>query len=304
MSLAILCPGQGAQHSAMLDILAGNDAAQAVLEAASTAAEIDLVAVVRSKTDIFANHIAQPLICAYNMAAWAALAPLLPVPVLFAGYSVGELAAYGCAGSLSISETIRLALERAALMNAASPEAAGLVAVLGLTRRQIDALCVATDSEIAIVNGDEHFVVGGTVAALDRCSVLAVAGGAKVQRLSVSVPAHTSLLTMASTHFRSVLESSSLDSPTIPVLAGVSGAAVSDRRAVIDSLSRQISTTVQWSACLDAAVERGCRAFLELGPGDGLARMVRERFPSLAARSLANFRSLKGSAEWVMRALE
>lgn len=304
MSLAILCPGQGAQYPTMFDIFVGNDAAQAAIEAGSAAAEMDLAAVARSKTDIFANHIAQPLLCAYNMAAWAAVAPLLPAPALFAGYSVGELAAYGCAGSLSIPETIRLARERAALMDAASPEAAGLIAVLGLTRRQIDVLCVATDSEIAIVNGEEHFIVGGTVTALDRCSVLAVAGGAKVQRLSVSVPAHTSLLTMASTRFRSVLEVSSLDSPAIPVLAGVSGAVVRNRRAVIDSLSRQISTTVQWSACLDAAVERGCRVFLELGPGDGLARMMGERFPLLAARSLANFRTLKGSAEWVTRALE
>lgn len=303
MSLAILCPGQGAQHTAMFDILAGNAAARAVIDAASTAAGMDLAALARIGSDIFANRIAQPLICAYEVAAWAALAPLLPAPALFAGYSVGELGAYGCAGSLSPFDTVRLAGERAALMDAASTEPAGLIAVRGLTRGAVDGLCATVRSEVAIVNGDEHFIVGGSVTALDRFSALAVAGGAKTQQLSVSVAAHTSLLAAASTRFRSVLEDSPLGPPAIPILAGTSGAPVRDRPAAIDALSRQISRTVVWSACLDAAVERGCRVFLELGPCNALTRMMGERFPALAARSVADFRRLEGVAEWVGRML-
>jgi [acyl-carrier-protein] S-malonyltransferase len=39
--------------------------------------------------------------------------------------------------------------------------------------------------------------------------------------------------------------------------------------------------------------------FLELGPGDALARIARERFPELAIRSVADFRGVDGAAAWV-----
>ncbi|HMW30687.1 MAG TPA: ACP S-malonyltransferase, partial [Plasticicumulans sp.] len=48
---------------------------------------------------------------------------------------------------------------------------------------------------------------------------------------------------------------------------------------------------------------RGCTVLLELGPGSGLSRMARDRHPELAARSVADFRSLDGAAGWVARML-
>ena len=283
----------------MFDVIAGNSAARRVLEAASAAADFDVVAAARNAADIFRNAVAQPLICAYEIAAWSALAPQLPTPLLFAGYSVGELAAYGCAGSLSAFDTVQLARQRAACMDAESEQPAGLTAVRGLSRGKTESLCSAVGTEIAIVNGEDHFIVGGHAALLDEFDARATAGGATVQRLSVGVAAHTSLLAAASGRFLRILEISPLTKPAIPVLAGVSGTLVNDRQAAIATLAQQLSNTVQWSTCLDTAYERGCRVFLELGPCNALARMVRERFPDVAARSLAEFRSLEGAADWV-----
>jgi len=299
--LAILCPGQGAQHAAMFDVLTGNHAARRTLTEASIAAAFDVEATARGSLDLFGNATAQPLICAYQLAAWAALAPLIPAPTLIAGYSVGELAAHGCAGSLTVHDTVSLARRRAALMDDASTAPAGLLAVRGLTRAKVEALCEAWGTEIAIVNGEEQFIVGGRSGALEALAAPAVAEGATTQRLAVGVAAHTSLLAQASTGFRQALERSAMCAPGTPVVAGISGALVRDRPAAIDTLSRQISRSVLWTACLDAAWERGCRVFLELGPCNGLTRMVRERFPDVAARSLADFRSIGGAADWVAK---
>jgi [acyl-carrier-protein] S-malonyltransferase len=285
----------------MFDLIAENAAACETLVEASAAAGFDVVAATRSSADMFRNAVAQPLICAYQVAAWAALAPLLPGPALFAGYSVGELGAYGCAGALTALDTVRLARERAALMDAASGEPAGLVAVRGLSRRTLGTLCREAGAAVAIVNGEEHCVVGGQASALHELQSRAAALGATVQRLKVAVAAHTALLEPAAARFRALLEASPIAAPRVPVLAGISGAAVVDRDAAIDALAQQISTTVQWSACLDAAWERGCRVFLELGPCNALTCMVRERLPDTAARSLADFRSLPGAAEWVRK---
>jgi [acyl-carrier-protein] S-malonyltransferase len=64
-------------------------------------------------------------------------------------------------------------------------------------------------------------------------------------------------------------------------------------------LCRQITETVDWSRCLQTLYERGCRVFLELGPGAALSRMIHQRFPDAQARSLDDFRSLAAATQWV-----
>ncbi|MGB8667201.1 MAG: hypothetical protein WCD24_20990, partial [Serratia inhibens] len=62
-----------------------------------------------------------------------------------------------------------------------------------------------------------------------------------------------------------------------------------------------LSSTINWQACLKTALEMGCRAFLELGPGAALTRMLRDLSSDVAARSVDEFRSLDGVAAWVMK---
>lgn len=287
----------------MFDLLAGYPSAGETLAEIKANAAFDAQLAARNAPDIFQNTLAQPLICAYQLATWAAIAPLLPRPALFAGYSVGELASYGCAGALPAAAVIQLAQQRARAMDDATTSPSGLIAVRGLLRADVEKLCTKHGADIAIVNGQDHYIVGGTIGALDRVVSEATATGAVVSRLRVAVAAHTRLLAAATPRFRAVLDASPLVAPKTPVLAGVSAAAVQDRETAITLLSRQISTTVQWSACLDAAQERGSRVFLELGPGDALARMARERFPQLAIRSVADFRGVDGAAAWVNKSL-
>src|SRR3954447_17527202 len=110
MSLGILCPGQGAQSPSMFDPLVRQPAAQAAIAAVERvlgARLCDLSS--RPAEAVQANAVAQPLLCGWQLAAWAALRSDLPRPRAFAGYSVGELAAYGCAGALPVETTLDLA---------------------------------------------------------------------------------------------------------------------------------------------------------------------------------------------------
>lgn len=92
MSFAVLCPGQGAQHPAMLDLALQEPASTQVLDAAAAALGEDLRQWVARPQALFDNATAQPLICIAQLATWAALRERLPRPALHAGYSVGELA--------------------------------------------------------------------------------------------------------------------------------------------------------------------------------------------------------------------
>jgi [acyl-carrier-protein] S-malonyltransferase len=303
--LAILCPGQGGQHPAMLELALGSAPGAATVARAAAALGWDPVARVRAGGPaLFENAVAQPLVALAELATWAALREGLPGPRLHAGYSLGELAAYGCAGALAPEETVALAAARARVMDAAAPAGGGLVALRGLSLARAEALARAAGAEVAIANGPDHCVVGGDGAALAAIERSAAAAGATtVQRLPVGVPAHTALLAAAVAPFAAALERSALADPPLPVLAGVSGAPVKTRAAAVAALSAQLAHRFEWGRCLAAAGEMGCTVFLELGPGSSLARMAAEAVPHARARSVADFRSLEGVLRWTRAAL-
>ncbi len=300
--LGIFCPGQGNQHPAMFDKLLNSSAAESAMQAASSAFGGHPYEYLQqlAPQDLFCNRPAQLLIGTLQMVTWSVLNKMLPLPNVFAGYSVGELAAYGCAGALSLETTLALMAKRATLMDEASPQPAGLLAIRGLGREQVDSLCRSSGCEIAIVNNPDHFVIGGPAEALTRCeSSLLAAKATTIKRLQVNVPSHTSWLNDASRKFTDELYATSLDDPPCPVLAGVNGSVVRTREQAISALGQQISNPINWMACMQTAVEMGCGVILELGPGNALAKMLQDVFPELKVRSVEDFRTLEGVAAWV-----
>ena len=91
MSVALLFPGQGTQHPAMLPWLEADDAAAPVLARVAQAIGADWRAHAADTAWSQSNAIAQPLVTGVSIAAWCALAPGLPRVVAIAGYSVGEI---------------------------------------------------------------------------------------------------------------------------------------------------------------------------------------------------------------------
>ncbi len=298
MSLALLCPGQGGQHAAMFARVHADPLAAPVLDAASAALGRDVRELV-VQAERYANRCAQPLVCAGALAHWQALRPHLPAPRLVLGYSVGELAAHAVAGSFDDATCLALAAERARLMDAASPADAGLLAVVGLRGMAIGQLCDRHGVAVAIVNGEDHYVLGGPSAALQAVAEAAAARGARTVALPVSVPAHTHWLQAAADAFAERLRTVAVRVPATPVLAGIDGLPVTTAARVAATLAAQIAHTVQWHYALTQAVERGARVFLELGPGGALARMLRDGFPGCEARAVEDFQTLEGVAEWV-----
>lgn len=303
MSLALLCPGQGAQHPAMFDRVRDLAAARPVLDAAAKLLGHDVFAAAAAG-DRFDNAPAQPLLCAASLAQWQGLRDALPTPTVIAGYSIGELAAHAIAGSFDAATCLALSAQRARLMDAASPGDAGLHAVLGLDRVATQRLCDAHGAFIAIANGHDHFIVGGARPALHVLAADARARGAEIRPLPVHVPAHTPLLAGAVAPFAAALQASSLQAPRLPLLAGVDARPVRDPAAVVHTLSAQLAQTIEWAQVMRQAFERGARVLLQLGPGNALARMIAPAYPCCEVRAVEEFQSLEGAAAWVRSALE
>jgi [acyl-carrier-protein] S-malonyltransferase len=288
----------------MLALAAASPAGAEVLRRCAAALGWDPVLRARGAGEaVFTNAVAQPLVCAAEVATWAALREALPAPALVLGYSLGELAAYACAGALEPEDAARLAVLRARAMDAAAPPGAALLALRGLSLPRAEALAIEVGAEIAIVNGPDHVVAGGTAAALAALETRAPAAGATAVRIPVLVPAHTRLLGAAVAQFAAALDRSPLGAPAVPVLAGTTALPVTTREGAIGALSSALAARIEWARCLAAAAEHGCTVFLELGPGAALAKMAGELLPEVAVRSVADFRSVAGIARWVEEAL-
>jgi [acyl-carrier-protein] S-malonyltransferase len=233
-----------------------------------------------------------------------ALFSMLPVrSAVIAGYSVGELAAWGCAGALDIPATLRLADRRAAAMDTAAPAGSGLAAVVGLGRARLESILGRHSAYISIVNGTESFVIGARGADLESCCREAREHGAtRVLTLSVAVPSHTPLLGDAVKVFRDALSSAT---PRLPraglrLISGVDGEPVRDVRTGCDKLAAQIGAPLDWAACLESCRESGAHCALELGPGRALSQMALSYFPPARVRSSEDFRSLEGLRAWLL----
>lgn len=308
MTLAILCSGQGRQHARMFALTGtAPEAEDLFAQAKMLLGGRDPREIVGGddSAELHHNRVGQILCTLQALAAMSALRQAMPPRVVVAGYSVGEMAAWGVAGMLDMADTLDLVARRAEAMDAAAPAGDGLMFLRGLSRATVDGLCARHDAAIAIVEPSDAFIIGGGHVALEALAGEARAMAAtRVVEVPVEVASHTSRLAAASAVFRERLRHVS---PRIPspagtrLLSGIDGAAVTDEQAGLDKLAAQISETVQWADCLQACIEAGASVFLELGPGAALSGMVAGTYGNVTARSLEEFRTLGGVRAWLAR---
>ncbi len=304
MTLAILCSGQGRQHPDMFALTSDAPQAAELFAHASKLLGGDVRAFVRSETSeiIHRNRSGQILCTVQALAAAAALGDVMSGQVIIAGYSVGEVAAWGVAGLFTPCDTLDLVTHRAEVMDAVTSPGDGLLFVRGLSRGEIDVLCGRHGADIAIINPDA-FVLGGSGVALEAIADQAMAlRAARIVLLPVAVASHTRRLINASAAFRERLRRVPTTFPSrsrVRILSGIDGSPVLSLDTGLDKLAAQISQTLQWASCLQGCIEAGATAFLELGPGHALSDMVASAWKDMPSRALDDFRSLEGVRAWI-----
>lgn len=303
--LALLCPGQGAQSPAMFDFARLDPAAGAQLDGWLAGAGFDLPVATILADDrlLFANRYAQPLLVAATLANWTALGADLPAPAIVAGYSIGELSAYGVAGALVAGDTVALAAQRARLMDTClhtTPRQA-LLALSDMPSAAIAQVAGSFGFAVAIDTGEDSLIAGGPHDAHAALAQAIEAGGGRASLLPVEVASHTSFMAGAVAPFAELLRRTPLRDPEVPVVSGIAAEPVQAAGRAIDHLSRQLAETIRWKDGMDALAEAGVTVALELGPGAALTRMLGARHPQIACRSVSDFRSPAGVRAWLAR---
>jgi [acyl-carrier-protein] S-malonyltransferase len=253
-----------------------------------------------------ANLRGQVLCCTQALAAWSSLALPDDLEVLIAGYSAGELAAWGCAGLLGLEAVFDLVAARADLMDRDAGEHTGLVAVLGLKLAKAARIAAGHGAFVAIILADDSCVVGGERTVLAQvCNEAQQAGALRACVLPVAVASHTPLLRQASEDFTRHLAGLQCAPVAIQrrLLSGVDGDFVTDGAAGLRKLAAQISSPIDWAACLTACREAGVDTVLELGPGRTLAHNALKALPGARVRSFDEFHGLAGVQDWLAERL-
>jgi [acyl-carrier-protein] S-malonyltransferase len=305
MSVGLLFPGQGTQHAAMLPWLESAPAAGPALAALRARLGDDWRVRLSDTGWSQSNAVAQPLVTGASLAAWAALAPGLPRVVAVAGYSVGELAACVAAGMLDVDDAVASSVRRAAAMDACAGVAeAGLLSLSNVDLDDVAADCERRGLDIAIRTGARRCIIGGPRAALDAAAAAFEALGATATLLGVRVPSHTRAMRAAVPAVAQALARVPWRAPRLAWIAGITGAVTRDLAEARRVLAEQVATTVRWDACMDTLAERRPDVVLEVGPGTTLARLWRERFPDIAARSCDEFSGPGEVLDWIRTASE
>jgi [acyl-carrier-protein] S-malonyltransferase len=301
MSYAVLFSGQGTQHAGMLPWLESEVASREVLVTLTKAIGNDWRAGLEDAETRSRNTFAQPLITGTALAAWAALkSALVEPPVAVAGYSVGELAAYACAGVFSAETAIDLAEKRAALMDAAVAGLdTGLMSVSGLPVTQV--LRAQPELECVIEIGAEQAIYAGELSALASSALALTAIGALCKPLEVRVASHSRWMVSAAKGFATELENLAFARPNAALVLNATGASTREPQILRRALVTQVDHTVQWAACMDALAERGVDCVIEVGAGTTLSKMWNQRHPEIPARSLEEFRDVAGVVRWLTR---
>lgn len=307
--IAFLFPGQGSQAPGMgLELAQHFTSARQVFEEADAALGFALSKLCfegpAEELQLTANT--QPAILAVSVAAARVLEEKGIRPDYVAGHSLGEYSALVAAGSLDLTDALRLVRKRGEYMQEAVPVGHGaMAALLGIESGAVDEICrEAAEGEVvsaANLNSPAQIVIAGHRAAVERAIELAKARGAKrAMLLNVSAPFHCSLMKPAADRLAIDLDAAIFRDPRVPLVNNADAAVVRTADAVRDGLKRQVTCPVKWSESMLALRREGVGLFVEAGPGkvlSGLMGQIDREARTARAGDMASLEEVVGAVQ-------
>jgi [acyl-carrier-protein] S-malonyltransferase len=283
--IAFVFPGQGSQYVGMGKALAAaHEVCRATFEEADAALgePLSTLCFEGPEDRLTLTENTQPAILAASTAACRLLFARGIRPHFVAGHSLGEYSAHVAAGTLAFGDALRIVRRRGRYMQEAVPVGAGsMAAILGLDAETAARACEeAAEGDVvspANLNMPGQVVIAGSTAAVARAAERARALGAKrVVPLNVSAPFHCALMRPAEERLAPELRRLPAADPRVPVVANVDAEPKRTAAEAIEALVAQVSRPVRWEAVVRRLASEGVRTYVEVGPGQVLAGLVKK----------------------------
>ncbi len=300
MISAYVFPGQGSQYIGMgQDLAATYPEARTVFEQADHTLGFALsqLCFAGPETTLTDTLNAQPALLTHSIAVLRVLQTHYPqvTPTCVAGHSLGEFSALVAADALDFADAVVLVRERGRVMKDAGEKSPGaMAAVIGIETAALESVCAETGAQIANYNAPGQIVITGTTAALDRAAGLAKTRGARrTIPLAVSIAAHSRLMEPAAREFAGAIARTSIRAPKIPVISNVTAQPLNTADDIRAELVAQLTSSVQWIKSIEYISTQEITQFIELGPKDVLAGLIRRINRNATAISVGDVPSLQ-----------
>jgi [acyl-carrier-protein] S-malonyltransferase len=268
---AFVFPGQGSQSPGMgYDLYQQFAAARRVFDQADEALGFRLsrLCFEGPEEELRLTINAQPAIMTVSVACLAAMDDLgtapVPAPAYVAGHSLGEYTALVASKALGFPSTLRLVRERGRLMHEAGQLVpSGMAAVLGLDESTLEEVC---------------------------------RGARRALPLNVSAGFHSAVMRPAQEGIARALNGVSLHDPATPIIANVTAQPLTTAEQLRSELVCQMCSCVHWQRSIQYMVEDGVDTFVEIGPGQVLAGLIRRIADGARVVSVRDAGSVCGAA--------
>jgi [acyl-carrier-protein] S-malonyltransferase len=249
--------------------------------------------------------IAQPLIVASGLVS---LLSLFPHPgesfskvAVGAGHSVGEITAAAAAHVISAEQAMVFVRERGKAMAAdAGLAATGMSAVLGGDRADVIACLEKHGLTAANENGGGQIVAAGTMEQLAALEADPPAG-ARIRPLTVAGAFHTKHMARATGVLGQHAKAISVHDARTRLLSNADGAMMHEGRNVLKRLVTQVSNPVRWDLCMQAMLDLGVTAMIELPPAGTLVGLAKRVMPDVETLALKTPADLPAALDLVAR---
>ncbi|EKE80856.1 type I polyketide synthase [Idiomarina xiamenensis] len=199
------------------------------------------------------------------------------VPEAVVGYSLGEYTAATLAGILSLEDALKLVAERAKLINSL-PGGSMLAVPLSIEelRDTIEQLGQAID--IGIVNGPKLTIASGSDSAIEALEQQLSSQQVMCRRLLTTHAFHSSMMAPVKEQLAELVREVEFKTPTIRFLSNVTGSWL-DSEHIIDEeyWVEHTCQTARFGDCIDTLLADGNWALVEVGPGQSLTSLIKQR---------------------------
>ncbi len=300
MKTAFVFPGQGAQYVGMgQDLVDAYPAARAVFEQADEVLGFSLSKLCFSgpENELTDTINVQPALLTHSVAVMRVLQSSghAVKPEFAAGHSLGEYSALVAAEVMEFADAVKLVRARGSAMKSAGERQPGVMAaMIGIGEAELEAICRETGAQIANYNAPGQIVLSGVKADMEGAMALAKSRGARrVVPLAVSIASHSRCMETAAREFAPAVERTPMRAPRMPVISNVTAQPLTSVEDIKKELVLQLTSSVQWVKSVEFMVNQGVDHYVELGPKDVIAGLVRRINKDMHAISIGDVASVK-----------
>lgn len=245
-----------------------------------------------SVEDLALTENTQPCLLTVSIATWRVLNSQMGAKgKIAAGHSIGEYGALVAAGSIGFGDAVKAVRIRGQAMQSAVPVGqGGMVAVMGLTEKQVGELCDYVEKNSghkplspANFNSPGQIVISGNQKACEWLKTLKAEQvwpsnppRLKLIPLTVSAPFHCDMMKPAQDRMKTVLSEISFKDAQIPVIQNLTAKIHTKASELRDHLIQQVSGPVRWMQSMDTLKAEGVKQCLELGTGKVLQGLLKK----------------------------